>query len=364
MLLDCLRYWVQELHVDGFRFDLASVMSRDPSGELLRDPPILWEIESDPVLAGTKIIAEAWDAAGLYQVGSFAGHRWAEWNGPFRDDVRRFICGQSGTVATLAARIEGSRDLYRQPHREPNRSINFITCHDGYTLNDLCSYEHKHNEENGEDNRDGASENYSCNYGVEGPTADPAITALRLRQCKNLLTLLLVSQGTPMLLMGDEVLRTQHGNNNGYCQDNERSWFDWSDVQRHADLLRFVQGLVRFNLDHHLFQEECFWSEPGGPEVVWHGVQLGAPDLSPDSHSLAFELTYPQYGEHLHIICNSFWEPLAFALPALPSGQSFYRVFDTALPSPLDYCEPASAPPVPAGSYLAQARSVVVLLAR
>ena len=257
------------MHVDGFRFDLASVMSRDSSGQLFKDPPILWDIESDPVLAGAKIIAEAWDAGGLYQVGSFTGHRWAEWNGRFRDDVRRFIGGQPGTVTPLAQRLTGSRDLYSQPAREPSRSINFITCHDGFTLNDLCSYDHKHNEANGEDNRDGNDQNDSCSYGAEGPTSDPVLEALRLRQCKNLLTILLTSQGTPMLLMGDEVRRTQRGNNNAYCQDNELSWFNWNDVHQHAGMLRFVRGLIRLNLDFHLFQEELFWSEPGDPALTW-----------------------------------------------------------------------------------------------
>ena len=364
LILDCLRYWVRVMHVDGFRFDLASVMSRDPSGELLKEPPILWEIESDPVLAGTKIIAEAWDAGGLYQVGSFTGHRWAEWNGQYRDDVRRFVCGQGETVPKLAHRVTGSRDIYNQPGRDPSRSVNFITCHDGFTMNDLCSYEHKHNEDNGEENRDGSDDNHSCNYGVEGPTQDPAIEALRLRQCKNLLTILFVTQGTPMLLMGDEVRRTQRGNNNGYCQDNELSWFNWDDVQKHAGLLRFVKGLVRLNLSHHLFQEEVFWTEPAGPEAGWHGVQVGTPDLAPDSHSLAFELTYPEHGEHLYVILNSYWESLVFALPPLPSGQSFYRDIDTALESPQDYCEPGTAPPVLATTYAAQARSAVVLRAR
>ena len=364
LILDCLRYWVQVMHVDGFRFDLASVMSRDSAGGLLKDPPILWDIESDPVLAGTKIIAEAWDAAGLYQVGSFTGHRWAEWNGKFRDEVRRFICGQPGTIPNLAQRVTGSQDLYPQPAREPNRSINFITCHDGFTLNDLCSYNHKHNEDNGEDNRDGNDQNDSCNYGVEGPTTDPALEALRLRQCKNLMTVLLTSQGTPMLLMGDEVRRTQRGNNNAYCQNNELSWFNWELLQQHAGMLRFVRGLIRLNLDYRLFQQESFWSEPGGPEITWHGVQLGSPDLRDESHSLAFELTYPQHREHLHIILNAFWEPLTFALPPLPSGQQFHRVVDTALPSPADYCEPQSAPPVLARSYTAQARSAIILLAR
>ncbi len=364
LILDCLRYWVRVMHVDGFRFDLASVMSRDPSGELLKEPPVLWEIESDPTLAGTKIIAEAWDAGGLYQVGSFTGHRWAEWNGQYRDDVRRFVCGEGDTVQRLSQRVTGSRDLYHQPARDPSRSVNFITCHDGFTINDLCSYAHKHNEDNGEENRDGSDDNHSSNYGVEGPTKDAAIESLRLRQVKNLLSILFVSQGTPMLLMGDEVRRTQRGNNNGYCQDNELSWFNWDDVEHHAGLLRFVRGLIRLNLDHRLFQEEVFWTEPGGPDIVWHGVQVGSPDLRSDSHTLAFALTYPEHNEHLYVIFNLYWEPLSFALPPLEGGKRYFRVVDTALPSPLDYTEPASAPPVDTQAYAAQGRSVVILIAR
>jgi glycogen operon protein len=371
LIIDCLHYWVRMLHVDGFRFDLASVLARDANGTPLKDPPILWEIESDPVLAGTKIIAEAWDAAGLYQVGSFPGHRWAEWNGRYRDDVRRFVRGQEGLVADLRSRIAGSRDIYPQPQREPSRSINFITCHDGFTLNDLCSYDTKHNEDNGEENRDGSNQNDSSSYGAEGPTGDPAIEAVRLRQIKNLLVILLLSQGTPMLLMGDEVRRTQRGNNNAYCQDNELGWFNWEDVEKNAGLLRFVRLLIRLNRGHRVFQSKTFWSEPqpspkqndphDGPQVIWHGVELHAPDLRPESHSLAFELLDPATGERLYVILNLYWEPLSFALPALQKGQRLRRLIDTAQPSPQDACEPDDAPTVYESSYRAEARSAVVL---
>ena len=230
LILDCLRYWVSEMHVDGFRFDLASVMARDEEGQPMKNPPILWEIESDPVLAETKIIAEAWDAAGLYQVGSFIGHRWAEWNARFRDDVRRFVKSDPGMVRDLAARLNGSRDLYQQPDRNPNRSINFVTAHDGFTLNDLVSYNVKHNTPNLEKNLDGLDTNYSWNSGVEGPTPDPEIQALRSRQIRNFLLILFISQGTPMIRMGDEVRHTQAGNNNAYCQDNA------------LDLVRLARG--------------------------------------------------------------------------------------------------------------------------
>ena len=364
MIVDCLHYWVQTMHVDGFRFDLASVLSRDEHGQPLANPPILWEIESDPVLAGTKIIAEAWDAAGLYQVGSFVGHRWAEWNGQYRDDVRRFLKGDPGTVGRLAMRVSGSRDLYPQPDREPNRGVNFITCHDGFTLNDLVSYDAKHNQANGEDNRDGGDTNWSWNCGTEGPTDDPAIDALCVRQIKNALTILLISQGTPMLLMGDEVRRTQRGNNNAYCQDNELSWFDWDAVRRQADLLRFVRGLIKFTRRCHLFQAEQFWTEPGGPEIAWHGVVLNQPDWGEHSHSLAFEV-YDRAGagEHLHVLLNAYWEPLAFALPARWPGRQWHRAVDTALPAP-DDCAEAAQPLADQHRYIAEARSAVILVAR
>jgi isoamylase len=361
MIIDCLHYWVQVMHVDGFRFDLASVLSRDEFGNPMRDPPILWDIESDPVLAGTKIIAEAWDAAGLYQVGSFIGHRWAEWNGQYRDDVRRFIKGDPDFTRKLSARLAGSRDLYPQPDREPNRSINFITCHDGFTLNDLVSYEQKHNEANLTNNRDGSDNNFSWNCGVEGPSNDPEIETLRLRQIKNFFTILLTSQGTPMLLMGDEVRRTQAGNNNVYCQDNPTSWFDWEDLKKNAELLRFVKKLMHFYCNHSLFQQEKFWIDPAGPDVIWHGVQLEQPDWSSDSHSLACELNDPIRGEHLYLIFNAYWEALEFEIPSLSNERRWHRIIDTALPSPNDFPDYAPMLSREMKTYFLHPRSVVVL---
>ena len=248
MIVDSLRYWVEEMHVDGFRFDLASILARDSSGHPLPNPPVLWDIESDAVLAGTKLLAEAWDAAGLYQVGSFVGDAWKEWNGRFRDDVRDFFRGEPGSVRRMADRIVGSPEVYGHKQREAEQSVNFVTCHDGFTLNDLVSYNQKHNEANGEGNRDGANDNRSWNCGVEGPTADPAVERLRNRQVKNYLTVTLMSLGMPMILMGDEVRHTQGGNNNAYCQDNEISWFDWTLVDKHADVLRFVRLLTERRL--------------------------------------------------------------------------------------------------------------------
>jgi len=365
MIIDCLHYWVTAMHVDGFRFDLASVLARDESGQPLKNPPILWEIESDPILAGTKIIAEAWDT-GLYQVGSFIGHRWAEWNGQFRDDARRFVKSDADMVARLALRIAGSPDLYPQPDREPNRSINFITCHDGFTLNDLVSYNDKHNEANGENNRDGTDANFSWNCGAEGPTDDPQIEALRLRQIKNFLTILLTSQGTPMLLMGDEARRTQQGNNNAYCQDNPLSWFDWDMVAHNAGLLRFVQRLIHFVKSRAIFQEERFWTSPRKrleARITWHGVRLNQLDWRPDAHCLAYTLHHPDSSDTLHAMLNAYWEPLAFELPALPTGQSWHRLVDTALPSPDDFCDLDTAHIVQERQFTVAARSVVILVA-
>jgi len=366
-IIDCLRYWVAEMHVDGFRFDLASVLSRDQFGRPLEDPPILWSIESDPILAGTKIIAEAWDAAGLYQVGSFIGDRFAEWNGPFRDDVRRFVRGEPGMVYRLANRIQGSPDIYTQPDRETTRSVNFITCHDGFTLNDLVSYNEKHNEANGEENRDGANANFSWNCGFEGPTQNPLVENLRQRQIKNLLTILMVSQGTPMLLMGDEVRRSQGGNNNAYCQNNQISWFDWSALKQHQGFLEFVRGLVQFIQSLQIFQQQQILAtsvDPDQPYICWHGVSLEQPDWSYHSRSLAFTLGHPHAQELIHVMLNAFWEPLEFALPPLAKGQRWYRIVDTALPPGKDFCPLVQSPPVMGQHYAVGARSAVVLMVR
>ncbi|WP_228024501.1 glycogen debranching protein GlgX [cf. Phormidesmis sp. LEGE 11477] len=375
LILDCLRYWVLEMHVDGFRFDLASVLSRGITGEPLEIPPILWLINTDPALAGIKIIAEAWDAAGLYQVGRFAGERFAEWNGPYRDEVRRFVRSDRGLCGAIAHRIMGSPDLYPHLNRGPNYSINFVTCHDGFTLHDLVSYNHKHNEANGEDSRDGANDNWSWNCGVEGPTDDPSVQALRRQQAKNMFVLWAMSQGTPMMLMGDEVLRSQHGNNNAYCQNNTLSWFDWDDVSTQQDFLRFVQQLVNLIQTLHLFKhdEQLIVTDFDPQEdrleplISWHGITLGQPDWSEDSRSLSFTLRYRQYGELLHVIFNAYWEPLTFELPPLtPPAHSkpahWQRIIDTALAAPQDFCPIEQAPKVEQSFYSVAARSAVVLI--
>jgi isoamylase len=367
LIQDSLRYWVSQMHVDGFRFDLASILSRDEAGSPLPNPPVLWDIESDPLLAGTKLIAEAWDAAGLYQVGTFVGDTWQEWNGRFRDDVRRFLKGENSSVSGLATRLLGSPDIYGQDEREAEQSINFVTCHDGFTLNDLVSYNEKHNEANGENNRDGSNDNLSWNCGAEGSTDDPAIEAVRDRQVKNFLALLLVSVGTPMLLMGDEVRRTQLGNNNAYCQDNDISWFDWSLLDRHAGIHHFVRELNAFRQRRDVVTTGIKLSLNQllqRARIEWHGVALDSPDWSENSHSLAFTVHGMQARFLLHGMLNAHWEPLTFELPRVPdeSQQRWRRCVDTALVSPEDFYTWEKAPSLAQTTYVVQPRSVVFLV--
>jgi isoamylase len=365
LIQDSLRYWVTEMHVDGFRFDLASILSRDETGAPLPNPPILWDIESDPLLTGTKLIAEAWDAAGLYQVGRFVGDRWQEWNGRFRDDVRRFVKGDDNSVPAIATRILGSPDLFGHEQREPEQSINFVTCHDGFTLNDLVSYNHKHNEANGEVNRDGSNDNLSWNCGVEGATDDPAVESLRNRQVKNFIALAWLAAGTPMLLMGDEVRRTQHGNNNAYCQDGVVSWFDWSLLERHADVHRFVKHLNEFRQRRDVVAGSTLTLNEllRRARLEWHGIALGRPDWSPSSHSIAFTLETLRSRFILHAVFNAYGEALTFELPPGPGDlrHGWRRCIDTFLPSPHDIQRWQDAPAVMASRYTVQPRSVVVL---
>jgi isoamylase len=366
LIQDSLRYWVTQMHVDGFRFDLASILSRDEMGRPLPNPPVLWDIESDPLLAGTKLIAEAWDAAGLYQVGSFVGDTWQEWNGRFRDDMRRFVKGDNGSVAPLGARLLGSPDIYSHKEREAEQSINFVTCHDGFTLNDLVSYNEKHNEANGEDNRDGSNDNLSWNCGVEGPTEDPGVETLRNRQVKNFFALELLAAGTPMLAMGDEVRRSQQGNNNAYCQDSEITWFDWSLLERHADIHRFVKLLNEFHQRRDVVTEKGRLSLNQllrRAKIDWHGVKLNDPDWSEPSHVLAFTLRSLRARFLLHVMLNAHWQPATFELPPVPanSGQLWRRCIDTALASPEDIYPWEKAPLVTEATYVVQPRSVVLL---
>ncbi|MCX7805835.1 MAG: glycogen debranching protein GlgX [Planctomycetota bacterium] len=375
LIQDCLHYWVTEMRVDGFRFDLASVMGRSSTGEVLADPPVIRRMAEDPVLAHAKFIAEAWDAAGLYQVGYFPGHRrFSEWNGKFRDDVRRFMRGDEGLVRAFAARLCGSPDLYAEGGRRPHHSVNFVTSHDGFTLNDLVSYSRKHNEENGEDNRDGLDENFSCNWGVEGETDDPEILRLRRRMIRNFMAVLMLSQGVPMFVAGDEFGRTQRGNNNAYCQDNEISWVDWSLAEKNADLLRFTRNMIALRKRCAVLRYQRFHRDRNIPgvldEIRWHGVRARQPDWSDHSHSIAFELPAnpsngPGFDIGLYAAINAYWEPLVFELPPPGDGRRWHLFADTFRDPPEDICEPGREKPLPDQTAIAVGpRSVAILLSR
>jgi isoamylase len=368
LILDSLRYWVEAMHVDGFRFDLASILERDESGNVMPNPPVLWDIESDPALAGTKLVAEAWDAAGLYQVGSFIGDSWKEWNGRFRDDVRSFFRGEDGAVERFADRLIGSPSLYGHKQREAEESVNFVTSHDGFTLNDLVSYDGKHNEANQEDNRDGADDNRSWNCGVEGPTEDPAVEKLRSRQVKNFFTVTILSAGIPMMLMGDEVRRTQGGNNNAYCQDNETTWFDWTLLANRADVHRFVTLLNARRVLRDVEPERqrvALNQLIRQADITWHGVRLHEPDWRHSSHSVAFTARLTRERMLFHMILNAYWEPLEFELPSVANGarEPWRRWIDTFLDAPQDIVDWEHAPPVSGQTYRMEPRSVVVLFA-
>lgn len=361
LIFHCLRYWVFNYHVDGFRFDLASILSRDPNGDLLPNPPVVESIAEDPLLADTKIIAEAWDAAGAYQVGTFANRRWAEWNGRYRDDVRRFWKGDDGVRGSLATRLAGSSDLYGPSGRRPYHSINFVTSHDGFTLHDLVSYTQKHNAANGENNADGDNNNYSDNCGIEGPSRRPEVLAVRNRQIRNFLTTLLLSHGVPMLVFGDECQRTQQGNNNAYCQDNSISWFDWSLVEQHADLVRFAQTLIHFRRQQPTVRRASFlkgepaaggllpdvsWFEPTGAPVNWlederHALVClyGAAAQTDDSQNVP---------RHLLLFMNASHQPVEFKFPKITERLPFRMYINTAAASPLDIFPERNGPLPPA----------------
>jgi len=331
-ILDCLRHWVIEMHVDGFRFDLASVLGRDEGGDLLPNPPLLERIAEDPILSGVKLIAEAWDAGGAYQVGSFPGIRWSEWNGRYRDDVRRFWRGDAGMTGTLANRLCGSADIYRHSGKSPLHSINYVSCHDGFTLNDLVSYAQKHNDANGEGNADGTSDNYSSNYGIEGHTGKQTVEAIRLRQIKNMLATLLLSRGVPMLLGGDEFRRSQGGNNNAYCQDNEASWYDWDLLRRHAELYRFVRILIDLRRRFPVLREEHFYA---AEEIRWFGPDLAEPDWDGPRGLLGCMIhTDRNASGALCLLFNATTEAVDFQLPESPSGQDWQMLLDTSQPTP------------------------------
>jgi glycogen operon protein len=368
-IVHCLEYWADRLGVDGFRFDLASVFARGEDGAVLANPALPWSIELSRFMVERPLIAEAWDAAGLYHVGAFPGMRWTEWNGRYRDVMRRFVRGEPGLVGEIATRIAGSSDLFADDGRLPANGVNFITCHDGFTLWDLVSFNDKHNEVNGEGNRDGSNDNLSWNCGVEGETDDPAVSALRRRQARNFLALLMLSRGVPMLLAGDEVLRSQHGNNNAYCQDNELSWFDWRLIKTNGDMLRFVRELIRLRRRHPSLMANAFYGRRARglevPDITWHGVRLGEPLWHEASaRVLAFTVAGAAPGEaDLHAVLNMADAAFDAPLPAIP-GRRWQVAIDTALAAPRDITPPEEQVAAAGERYVAQPRSVVVLEAR
>jgi len=366
-IVHCLEYWAEEMHVDGFRFDLASVFARGEGGAVLPDPPLPWSIELSRTLAGLPLIAEAWDAAGLYQVGAFPGSSWAEWNGAYRDRMRRFVRGDAGQIGAAASRIAGSSDLYARGGRRPCNSINFVTCHDGFTLADLVSYNSKHNEANGEGNRDGYDDNLSWNCGAEGEAADAAIIALRRRQAKNFLAVLLLSRGVPMLLSGDEVLRTQGGNNNAYCQDNAVSWFDWNRVDSQREMLRFTREMIALRRRHASLTRNHFYTGEVVPgrglrDITWHGARLNQPNWSDASaRVLAFTIAGVERDEpDLHAVLNMSADAIEVDLPPV-SGRRWHLAVDTAGTSPGDVIARTRQTTLAAPRYRVTARSVVVM---
>jgi glycogen operon protein len=377
MVLDCLRYWAAEYHIDGFRFDLAAILGRDPWGAPLPNPPLLESLAFDPVLGKCKLIAEAWDAGGLNLCGVFPDYgRWAEWNGEYRDDLRRFLRGDAGMIGRLAQRMQGSPDLYQAGNRGTSASINFITCHDGFTLHDLFAYDGKHNEANGEDGRDGNDNNLSWNCGVEGETGDPDVRALRVRQIKNAVTLLLVSQGVPMLLMGDELGRTKRGNNNTYCHDNELNWLDWTLLDTNAELHRYFRRMIAFRHRHPVLRSATHlrgqdYMQSGLPDLTWHGTRAWDADWSADSRALAFVLCGKHakggtaYDNTLYVAINGYWDALQFELPEAPHKRNWHVFANTAMPAPDDICEPDhEAVLEDQEAITVGARSVVVLVAK
>jgi len=369
-ILESLEYWVREFHVDGFRFDLASILARGEDGNPMYHAPVVWNIEFSDILAHTRLIAEAWDAGGLYQVGGFPGYRWAEWNGRYRDVVRRFVRGDKGLIAEFATRLTGSSDLYQAQGRLPTNSINFVTCHDGFTLYDLVSYNEKHNQANGENNRDGEDHNYSWNCGIEGKTDNPEILALRLRLAKNFIAILMLSQGVPMLPAGDEVLRSQQGNNNCYCQDNELSWFDWTLPKKNREMYRFTRQMIGFRKRHPLLMRNRFFTGKtvkisGMPDICWHGKRLHKPQWNdPETQVLACTISRVEPEEEdLHLIFNMSEKKMRMYLPKIKHRQ-WYRCINTSQKTPDDIIEKKRQRAIQAQTIRINSRSVVVLESR
>lgn len=376
-ILDCLRYWVVEMHVDGFRFDLGSILGRDQHGHLMENPPTLERIAEDPVLSATKIIAEAWDAGGAYQVGWFPGGRWAEWNDRYRDDIRKYWRGDPKETRHLATRLSGSSDLYLRDGRKPFHSINFITSHDGFTLRDLVSYNGKHNEDNGEENRDGGDNNNSYNYGVEGSSIDSILEVTREQQLKNFIATLMISLGTPMLLGGDEFGRTQRGNNNAYCQDNKISWYDWSFLEKNKNLYHFAKEMIAFRRRHPGFMRPEFFTGREGsynaiPDISWFDEKGITPDWEKISYSLALridgskaETLADQDDNDFFIMFNASLDQTVFTLAGAPHKRSWFRVVDTSLNSPEDILPPGSEKPLASQlKYTVKARTIAILISK
>lgn len=375
LILDSLRYWVVEMHVDGFRFDLATILGRDPSGAWIGRFSILNDIQKDPLLSGVKLIAEGWDAGGLYKVGEFP-EGWAEWNGKYRDDIRAFMKGEPALAGSMATRISGSSDLYQRGGKRPHHSINFITCHDGFTMRDLVSYSWKHNFENAEDNMDGTNDNVSWNCGTEGETDNVRINQLRIRQVKNFITILMLSQGTPMILSGDEMFKTHNGNNNAYCQDSELNWLDWTDLKKHEEIFRFFKKIIAFRKAHPALKRRDFFTghdhnDDGISDITWHGVYPYEPDWSYESHSIAFmidgnkeETGYKENDNCIYCAINAYWGPLVFELPQPVNGNLWHRVVDTGLTSPKDILEEGKEIKLKKNQYKLAPRSVLVCISR
>jgi glycogen operon protein len=360
LVTSVLRYWVMHMHVDGFRFDLASVLGRDVHGNILRDAPLLEDVAEDPILRDVKIIAEAWDAGGAYQVGDFSTKRWTEWNGRFRDDVRRFWIGDEGMSGSFASRICGSSDLYERSGKGPASSLNFVTCHDGFTLNDLVSYKEKHNYENGELNRDGTDANYSDNCGVEGPSDDLAVERMRIRLIKNFLLTLFVSRGVPMLLGGDEFRRTQRGNNNVYCQDNEVSWFDWSLLEKNKEIHRFTRMMIAFRHVHPVLRKEKFYTDE---EIKWFAPDGATPHWADPWQKSFACLILGETEPDLFLLFNAGAAAVDFYLSALPPGKIWRLAVDTSRTAPDDFFDPGKEPPIEGQiGFQLQPRSSAILL--
>lgn len=357
-----LRYWVIYMHIDGFRFDLASVLGRDEHGKLLQNAPLLESIAEDPILRDVVLIAEAWDAGGAYQVGSFSKCRWGEWNGRFRDDVRRFWLAEPGMMGLFASRICGSADLYQRSGKGPASSLNFVTSHDGFTLNDLVSYKQKHNNENGENGRDGTDANYSDNCGVEGPSDSPAVEALRNRLIKNFLLTLFISRGVPMLLGGDEFRRTQRGNNNAYCQDNAISWVDWSFLEKHREIHRFARGMIAFRRAHPVLRKPVFYTEA---DIQWFGPQGTTPAWADPGRKSFACLILGHSEPDLFLMFNADTAPSDFSIPAATSNKIWRLAVDTSRQAPEDLYEPGEEPSMQDQvSFRVEPRSSAILLAR